>query len=112
MHRRRGGRNVLRCCPLSLTTPLQPLAEPRQSGRLSGQIRLWDLDARSELHAPMDSSELLPQPVLFGARPGHDVPVHISSMSDGTCDQLYLALRIATLEHWFEKQRAAPFYRR
>ena len=30
-------------------------------------------------------------------------------MSDGACDQLYLALRIATLEHWFEHHEPVPF---
>jgi uncharacterized protein YhaN len=30
-------------------------------------------------------------------------------MSDGTCDQFYLALRIASLEHYFTAHEPVPF---
>jgi uncharacterized protein YhaN len=30
-------------------------------------------------------------------------------MSDGTCDQLYLALRVASLEHYFVSHEPMPF---
>jgi uncharacterized protein YhaN len=35
--------------------------------------------------------------------------VEVSGMSDGTCDQLYLALRIASLEHYFGSHAPVPF---
>src|ERR1035441_8100192 len=35
--------------------------------------------------------------------------VEVSGMSDGTCDQLYLALRIASLEHYFGSHGPVPF---
>lgn len=47
------------------------------------------------------------QPTLVGVRQGTDVSV--SGMSDGTLDQLYLALRIASLEHWLESHTPVPF---
>ncbi|MEX2168087.1 MAG: AAA family ATPase [Pirellulales bacterium] len=47
-------------------------------------------------------------PVLLGVRPG-DEAVRVGCMSEGACDQLYLALRIATLEHWFEHHEPVPF---
>ena len=49
------------------------------------------------------------QPVLLGVRPGEQTTVPVVAMSDGACDQLYLALRIATLEHWFEHHEPVPF---
>lgn len=45
---------------------------------------------------------------LVGVRPtGKTVP--LAGMSDGTLDQLYLALRIASLEHYFAAHEPAPF---
>ena len=38
------------------------------------------------------------RPVLVGIRPGSRDGVTVSGMSEGTCDQLYLALRLATLQ--------------
>lgn len=45
---------------------------------------------------------------LVGVRPtGQTVP--LTGMSDGSLDQLYLALRIASLEHYFAAHEPAPF---
>ena len=38
------------------------------------------------------------RPVLVGIRPGSQDGVAVNGMSEGTCDQLYLALRLATLQ--------------
>ncbi len=38
------------------------------------------------------------RPVLVGIRPGSRDGVTVNGMSEGTCDQLYLALRLATLQ--------------
>ncbi len=54
------------------------------------------------------------QPVLVGLRgdralrgtPGETVTV--DGMSDGTCDQLYLALRLASLDHYLENHEPVP----
>jgi len=46
--------------------------------------------------------------VLIGVRQtGKTVP--LAGMSDGTLDQLYLALRIASLQHYFAAHEPAPF---
>ncbi len=48
------------------------------------------------------------EPVLQGVRPdGKEVDV--SGMSDGTLDQLYLSLRLATLEKYLETNEPMPF---
>ena len=46
--------------------------------------------------------------VVKGVRPGGRL-VGVEGMSDGTHDQLYLALRLASLESWLESHEAVPF---
>lgn len=48
------------------------------------------------------------EPILVGIRPA-DVWVTVDGMSDGTRDQLYLALRLATLEWRLTKSEPMPF---
>ncbi len=47
-------------------------------------------------------------PVLWGVRSGATT-VPLEGMSDGTSDQLFLALRIASLEHYFRDHPPIPF---
>jgi uncharacterized protein YhaN len=47
-------------------------------------------------------------PILLGVRP-NDLEVSVDQMSDGTRDQLYLALRLATLEQHLQKGEPMPF---
>jgi len=49
------------------------------------------------------------QKVLVGVRPGGTETVELAGMSDGTCDQLYLALRLASLEHYLIDKEPIPF---
>jgi uncharacterized protein YhaN len=49
------------------------------------------------------------QPMLVGIRPGGKEIVTVDCMSDGTADQLYLALRLASLENYLEKDEPLPF---
>ena len=48
------------------------------------------------------------EPVLIGIRPNGD-KVHVEGMSSGTRDQLYLALRLASLEKYMEDSEPMPF---
>ena len=47
-------------------------------------------------------------PILLGVRP-NDAEVSVGGMSDGTRDQLYLSLRLATLEQHLSKGEPMPF---
>jgi len=47
-------------------------------------------------------------PILVGMRPD-GARVSVNGMSDGTCDQLYLALRLATLESRLDLHESMPF---
>jgi uncharacterized protein YhaN len=50
------------------------------------------------------------KPVLVGVRPGKKECVSVQDgMSDGTRDQLYLALRLASLETYLDKHEPVPF---
>ncbi len=49
------------------------------------------------------------QPLLVGMRPGGKETVAVDGMSDGTADQLYLALRLAGLEDYLARNEAMPF---
>jgi len=49
------------------------------------------------------------EPTLFGIRSGSGAMVRPDGMSDGTADQLYLALRLAGLHAWLDKHEAIPF---
>jgi uncharacterized protein YhaN len=46
---------------------------------------------------------------LVGVRPGGKEIVGVEGMSDGTADQLYLAVRLASLETYLERNEAMPF---
>jgi len=48
------------------------------------------------------------KPILLGVRP-NDFEVSVDGMSDGTRDQLYLSLRLATLEQHLSKGEPLPF---
>jgi uncharacterized protein YhaN len=48
-------------------------------------------------------------PVLVGVRRGEKEIVPVEGMSDGTADQLYLALRLAGLEHYLDANEPLPF---
>jgi uncharacterized protein YhaN len=48
-------------------------------------------------------------PVLVGVRLGGKGIVPVEGMSDGTADQLYLALRLAGIEHYLDGNEPMPF---
>ncbi|HWB13427.1 MAG TPA: AAA family ATPase [Pirellulales bacterium] len=47
-------------------------------------------------------------PVLVGIREGDGRPVTVDGMSEGTADQLYLALRLASLENYLDDHDPVP----
>lgn len=47
--------------------------------------------------------------ILVGVRPGGRDVVTVDGMSEGTADQLYLALRLASLKSYLEKNEPLPF---
>ena len=47
--------------------------------------------------------------VLVGVRPDSQRTVGVAGMSEGTCDQLYLALRLSLLESYVARREPIPF---
>lgn len=58
------------------------------------------------VRAEFDHSGL---PVMVGVRSNNKETVNVDGMSDGTADQLYLALRLAGLGMYLEKNEPVPF---
>jgi uncharacterized protein YhaN len=73
------------------------------ASRLFAEITLGSFEG---LRAEFDDQGV---PVLVGVRPGGSETVGVKGMSDGTCDQLYLAMRVASLEHWLDQHEPMPF---
>lgn len=48
------------------------------------------------------------KPVIVCVRPSREI-IGVESLSEGTCDQLYLALKLATLEKYLEENEPLPF---
>ncbi len=71
----------------------------------SGYFREMTLGSFTGLRTDVDDKGA---PVLIGMRPG-GIRVPVEGMSSGTRDQLYLALRLATLEYRLETQEPMPF---
>jgi uncharacterized protein YhaN len=59
----------------------------------------------ADLQVDYDDRE---KPVLYGIRTGSREPIGLKGMSDGTADQLYLALRLATLETFLDRIEPLP----
>ena len=73
--------------------------------RASDMFRRLTLESFTSLTSDFDAKG---QAVLMGVRPdGTKVPV--AGMSEGTCDQLYLALRLAALENYLDQHDPIPF---
>lgn len=74
-----------------------------RASQLFAQLTLGAFDA---LQADYDDNH---NPILVGVRPESRRLVPVEGMSEGTCDQLYLALRIASLEAHFAQSDPVPF---
>lgn len=77
-----------------------PLLE--RAGTLFAQLTLGSFSGLKTDYSEND------EPVLQGVRPDGNI-VDVAGMSDGTLDQLYLSLRLATLEKYLETHEPMPF---
>ena len=89
----------------------QRIEEYRQKNQAPVLARAGELFAKltlgsfAKLRDELNESGM---PILLGVRP-NDLEVSVEQMSDGTRDQLYLALRLATLEQHLQKGEPMPF---
>ncbi|MFW5874653.1 MAG: AAA family ATPase [bacterium] len=92
-----------------LDTAIERFREKNQGPmlrRASGLFSEITCGAFKGLRADIDEAG---KPVITGVRGNDEEPVDVSGMSDGTADQLYLALRLAGLEMSIEKTNPMPF---
>lgn len=73
-----------------------------RAGRLFSRLTLGSF---ADLQVDFDDGD---RPILKGLRPNREI-VGINGMSDGTADQLYLALRLASLEEYLDNHEPMPF---
>ena len=74
--------------------------------RATALFRQITLDSFEGVRAEFDDNG---QPVLAGVRSDGSEIVTVDGMSDGTADQLYLALRLAGLEDYLDNNEPMPF---
>ena len=75
----------------------------QRASELFGELTLGSFDG---LRADYDDKG---NAVLVGVRPAGQRTVGVEGMSDGTCDQLYLALRLSLLESYLTQREPIPF---
>jgi uncharacterized protein YhaN len=81
--------------------------------RASDLFRELTCDAFSGIRPDYDDKGT---PIIVGVRAGNDetedvggsTGVNVAGMSEGTCDQLYLALRLASLDEYLSQHEAVP----
>jgi len=98
----------LRAATLILMNQIESYRQANQAPVLRRASELFarlTLDSFKGLHDELDGNN---RPILLGVRPD-DREVTVDGMSDGTRDQLYLALRLATLEQHLETGEPIPF---
>jgi len=100
---------VLRTCAVVLAAGVERFREKNQDPVLltaASHFQAMTCGAFSGLRVDLDEQG---SAILVGIRTQSGESVHVSQMSDGTCDQLYLALRLASLESWLERHEPIPF---
>jgi len=93
---------------LILEQQIEAFRKENQAPVLSRAGDLFSTLTRGAYAGLRDELDPSGKPVLLGVRPD-DQEVAIAGMSDGSRDQLYLALRIATLEQHLKKGEPMPF---
>ncbi len=74
--------------------------------RASSLFKLITKGSFEGIRAEFDDSGF---PVIVGVRPDNGQIVGVEGMSDGSADQLYLALRLSGLQDYLEKNEPVPF---
>lgn len=100
---------VIRLSSAVLHTGIEQYRKKNQAPILSRASQIFSkitLGSFNELRAEFNENG---EPVLAAIRCENDTAITVGQMSDGTLDQLYLALRIAVLEGWLDRHEPLPF---
>ncbi len=99
----------LKIASIILSRTVEQYREKHQGpliARASDLFAQMTRDAFSRLRAEYDETG---SPILVGIRSRTDAQVRVEGMSDGTAAQLYLALRLASLEQYLANHEPLPF---
>jgi uncharacterized protein YhaN len=92
-----------------LTRTIERYREKHQGPLIKRASQLFARMTRNAFQGVRAEYDGKGNPILVGIRSGGDEGVTVEGMSDGTADQLYLALRLASLEHYLENSEPLPF---
>jgi uncharacterized protein YhaN len=98
----------LRMCSMILTREIERYRSENQGPLIKRASQLFSaLTLKSFAGLTTDFNDK-DEPVIVGVRPAGE-KIGVSGMSDGTRDQLYLALRVASLEKYIDTNEPMPF---
>lgn len=98
----------LRMSSVVLSREIERYRSENQDPLIRRASRIFsDLTLQSFLKLETDFNEK-DEPVIVGIRPSGE-RIGVQGMSDGTRDQLYLALRVASLEKYLDANEPMPF---
>ncbi len=98
----------LQIAALILSTQIESYRRKNQAPVLSRAGELFSTLTLGSFKGLRDELGPDSKPVLLGVRPENE-EITVEAMSDGTRDQLYLSLRLATLEQYLQHGETMPF---
>ena len=99
----------LRLASVILKQSIERYREKNQGPVLQRASRLFSALTLGSFAGLRDDYNEKGEPVLVGLRGDGRTVVGVSGMSDGTHDQLYLSLRLASLEYYLDQNEPIPF---
>jgi uncharacterized protein YhaN len=99
----------LRLASVILKQSIERYREKNQGPVLQRASRLFSTLTLGSFAGLRDDYDEKGEPVLVGLRSDGRTVVGVSGMSEGTRDQLYLSLRLASLEHYLDQNAPIPF---
>ncbi len=98
----------LRMCSIVLQREIERYRSENQDPLLQRAGQLFSVLTMRSFTSLKNDFDDKDKPILVGVRPTGEV-VGVEGMSDGTLDQLYLALRLASLEKFLDANEPMPF---
>ena len=98
----------LRLAEAVLRQAIERYREKNQGPVLQRASRIFSQLTRGSFSGLRDDYDEKGKAALVGVRGDGKTTVGVEGMSDGSCDQLYLALRLASLEHYLEHNEPLP----
>ena len=99
----------LRLAAAVLHASIEEYREKNQGPVLSRASEIFSRITRNGFAGLQADFDERGEPILTGVRNSNGDKIIVDAMSDGTCDQLYLALRLASLENWLSHHEPMPF---